>query len=111
MSTIFVITKSPATFNAVRNISSNLSTPTINEIASTGIPTEVNTTVIITKATDGTPAAPILPIVAVTKISKYSSKDRLRPIRFYTKTADKPRYIAEPSIFTVAPIGITKLLI
>ena len=27
----------------------------------------------------------------VTKISKYSSKDRLRPIRFDTKTADKPR--------------------
>ena len=73
-------TKSPATFNAVRNISSNLSTPTINEIASTGIPTEVNTTVIITKATDGTPAAPILPIVAVTKISKYSSKDVLEGI-------------------------------
>ena len=99
------------TLSAVLNISNNLSTPTINEIASKGMPTEVNTTVIITNATDGTPAAPILPIVAVIKISKYSSNDKLRPIRLETKTADSPKYIADPSMFTVAPIGITKLQI
>ena len=60
-------------------------------MASIGMPTEVKTTVIITKATEGTPAAPILPMVAVTSINKYSLYDKFKPIIFEIKTADSPK--------------------
>ena len=66
------IVKSPATFIEVLNISRSLSTPAIIAIASKGMPTDEKTIVIITKATDGTPAAPMLPMVAVRQITKYS---------------------------------------
>ena len=79
MLTTEAIVKSPATYIDVLNMSSNLSTPAIIAIASRGIPTDEKTIVIITNATDGTPAAPILPIVAVRQIIKYSWIEKLIP--------------------------------
>ena len=100
--------KSPVTLLAVLNISRNLSIPAIIAIASIGIPTDVKTIVIITKATEGTPAAPMLPIVAVIEMITYSARESSRPISCEIKIAESPKYIAEPSILTVAPIGTTK---
>ena len=66
------IIESPQTFTEVLNISSNLSTPIINAIPSTGSPTCCKTIANIMSPTPGTPAVPIEARVAVRITNKKS---------------------------------------
>lgn len=59
---------SPVTFTTVLNMSRGLSIPKIRAIPSTGIPTDVSTTISITILPPGIPGVPIEEMVAVSII-------------------------------------------